>query len=112
MDAVDLTTSLLQADAAGRDVWVITGAYGFYARLGFVTVAEDSVGGDNPNWDGKPIEVHVVSSATTLDNFTRLTATLGHLRRCVENTRPAQFQPTEVLQEVSRLTVALMYAYG
>ncbi|KAH9899772.1 hypothetical protein C8Q73DRAFT_680984 [Cubamyces lactineus] len=48
------------ADAAGRDVWVITGAYGFYARLGFVTVAEDSVGGDNPNWDGKPIEVHVM----------------------------------------------------
>ncbi|KAI0335568.1 hypothetical protein GY45DRAFT_811022 [Cubamyces sp. BRFM 1775] len=60
------------ADTAERDVWVVTAAHGFYARLGFVTVAQDSMGGDNPNWDGKPIEVHVMcrkhgSSSTSTD---------------------------------------------
>ncbi|KAI0932434.1 hypothetical protein AcW2_001065 [Taiwanofungus camphoratus] len=52
---VQLVTGI--ADAQGRGVWLFTNFHttGFYARLGFVTIAEISLGESNPTWDEPPV---------------------------------------------------------
>ncbi len=54
-----------QADARGRAVYVITDdAKWFYEELGYVLVAEDWAGVDNPKWKGDPVPVRLVSQST------------------------------------------------
>ncbi|RPD62152.1 hypothetical protein L226DRAFT_535520 [Lentinus tigrinus ALCF2SS1-7] len=49
------------ADARGRAVWVFTDdAKWFYEELGYVLVAEDWAGVDNPKWNGDPVPLRVM----------------------------------------------------
>ncbi|KAH9911675.1 uncharacterized protein BXZ73DRAFT_1473, partial [Epithele typhae] len=49
------------ADAEERAVWVRTSdASGFYATLGYVTVAHGMIAEDNPEWDGPPVDIYIV----------------------------------------------------
>ncbi|KAI0776013.1 hypothetical protein BD413DRAFT_602527 [Trametes elegans] len=49
------------AVAEGRDTFVVSAsACTFYEQLGFVVVSRDVLGGDNPDWDGVPIPVHLL----------------------------------------------------
>ncbi|KAI0819931.1 hypothetical protein BC628DRAFT_1331642, partial [Trametes gibbosa] len=60
-------TVTAMADAAGRDTWVITsGARTFYEREGFVLEGAAMLGATNPSWDGKPVEMCVVSAESGL----------------------------------------------
>ena len=49
-------------DAEGKAIWLIaTDASGFYERLGYRVVAEKWLAKDNPEWDGGPFAVKLVS---------------------------------------------------
>ncbi|RDX44722.1 hypothetical protein OH76DRAFT_1046452 [Lentinus brumalis] len=49
------------ADARGRAVYLITDdAKWFYEELGYVLVAEDWAGVDNPKWKGDPVPVRIM----------------------------------------------------
>lgn len=61
----DLLNSLLQADAEGRDVWVITSdARPFYELQEFSVVRTAFIGANNPAWDRAPVVVSIVSTAS------------------------------------------------
>ncbi|KAI9059115.1 hypothetical protein FKP32DRAFT_1552025, partial [Trametes sanguinea] len=48
-------------DADGHDVWLITAdARPFYEFLGFEAVRTTTIGAENPNWDGRPVYLHLV----------------------------------------------------
>ena len=51
-----------QADSRDCAVWVFTDdAKWFYEELGYVLVAEEWAGVDNPKWKGDPVPLRVVS---------------------------------------------------
>ncbi|KAI0832528.1 hypothetical protein BC628DRAFT_1414819 [Trametes gibbosa] len=66
-----VTTVTDMGDADGHDVWLLTSnAFGFYELLGFTTVGETTVGGDDPTYNQEPVVVRVMSRPARLTKET------------------------------------------
>lgn len=63
------TTFTLQADAISQGIYLISSNVvntTFYNSYGFLSVAQFTLGEDNPTWQEKPVEIHLVSPSTCI----------------------------------------------
>ncbi|KAI0650644.1 hypothetical protein C8Q79DRAFT_998441 [Trametes meyenii] len=54
------------SDVQGRAVYAVTtDAHRFYESIGYSTLREGFIGGDNPNWNGPPVGIRIVLDEQT-----------------------------------------------